>query len=222
MIGSSAELVAILPRPQCTPFWNPFQTRNLRPCHLGPFWNAACTMPQVRSASGRRSTFTPASQNIPTAPKPYSGRRRSSRSCFKPIRFKHSDKPCQCHRFRVTTHQAFRGIILPHGSIQFRANPRWIPFRERRIVLMACSPTPFYDPEKPIRCTYSPATSNGNGGKTPALPGNCCRQRRVRIRIRGLTPARCSPVPVISPAQGRVRRAGLAGSEDALSPRRTR
>ena len=164
----------------------------------------------------------PASQNIPTAPKPYSGRRRSSRSCFKPIRFKHSDKPCQCHRFSVTTHQAFRGLILPHGSIQFRANPRWIPFRERRIVLMACSPTPFYDPERPIRCTYSPATSNGNGGKTPALPGNCCRQRRVRIRIRGPTPARCSPVPVISPAQGRVRRAGLAGSEDALSPRRTR
>src|SRR5205823_7242886 len=39
-------------------------------CHLGPFW---CTMPQVRSASGRRSTFTPASQNIPTAPKPLFG-----------------------------------------------------------------------------------------------------------------------------------------------------
>ena len=120
-----------------------------------------------------------------------SGRRRSSRSCFKPIRFKHSDKACQCHRFRVTTHQAFRGLILPHGSIQFRANPGWIPFRERRIVLRACSPTPFYDLERPIRCTYSPATSNGNGGKTPALPGNCCRQRKVRIRIRGLTPARC-------------------------------
>ena len=51
----------------------------------------------------------------------------------------------------------------------------------------------------------------------PALHGNCCPRRKVQIGIRGPTRARCSPVPVISPAQGRVRQTGSIGSEDALS-----
>lgn len=175
-------------------------------------------MPQVRSASGRRSTL-PASQNIPTAPKPYPGRRRSSRSCSNPIKVRHSGKLCQSQPFRVAVRWRWRGVTLPHGSSQ---NLCRIAISERRLVPMARFPTLSYNPGRRTRCTCSLATSNGNGGKTPALPGNCCPRRKVRIRIRGPTPARCSPVPVISPAQGRVRRAGLAGSEDALSPRRTR
>jgi len=161
----------------------------------------------------------PASQSIPTAPKPYPGRRRSSRSCSKRIKLRYSDKLCQSQPFTLAVRRRLRGVTLPHGSSQ---NLCRIPLRKRRLVPMAQFPRLSYNPERRTRCTCSLAISNGNGAKTPALAGNCCPRRKVRIRIRGPTPARCSPVPVISPAQGRVRRAGLAGSEDALSPRRTR
>ena len=174
-------------------------------------------MPQVRSASGRRSTSPQPCRIFPQRPC-LSRAARSSRSCSNPIRLRRSDKLCQSQPFRVAVRWRGRGVTLPHGSSQ---NLCWIPLGKRRLIPMAQFPTPSYNPGRRTRCTCSLATSNGNGGKTPAPPGNCYPRRKVQIRIRGPTPARCSPVPVISPAQGRVRRAGLAGSEDALTPRRT-
>ena len=218
LIGSSAELVAILLHPLVHSVLELVPNAELARASSRPILESRLHYATGSICLWPAFDLPPASQNIPTAPKPYSGRRRSSRSCSNPIRLRRSDKLCQSQPFRVALRWRGRGVTLPHGSSQ---NLCWIPLGKRRLIPMAQFPTPSYNPGRRTRCTCSLATSNGNGGKTPAPPGNCCPRRKVQIRIRGPTPARCSSVPVISPAQGRVRRAGLAGSEDALTPRRT-
>ena len=178
---------------------------------------------RFRSASGRPLRPPPSLAEYSHNAQPIRVRRRSSRRCPKQIKVKHSDKQCQSQRFKVAVRSAWHGATLQNGSSQFKVNLRWTPFRESRLEPMARFPMPPYNNRgRQIRCTCSLATSNGNGVKRPALPGNCCRQRKVRIRIRGLTRGRCWPVPVISAAQARVRQAGSVGSEGARPPRRMR
>lgn len=174
---------------------------------------------RFRSASGRPFDLPPASQNIP-ATQPMRVRHRSSRRCPKQIKVNHSDRQCPSQRFTVALRSACHGATPRNGSSQFRVKLCWTPFREGRVEPMARFPIPPYNPGRRTRCTCSPATSNGNVGKKPALPGNCCWQRKVRIRIRGLTRGRCWPVPVISAAQARLRQAASVGSEGVRPPRR--
>jgi hypothetical protein len=196
LIGSSAELVAILLHLQCTPFWNPFQTRNLRPCHLGPFWNAACTMPQVRSASGRRSTSPQPRRIFPQRPGLFGAAQE----------FKKLLQPNQTQALRqtlsVSTVQSSSALARAwrYPAARLQPEPMLDPIRETSPHPDGAIPDAFLQP-----------------GETDPLYLFACHIEWERREDTG----RCSSVPVISPAQGRVRRAGLAGSEDALTPRRT-
>lgn len=165
--------------------------RRAIPAHFGISF-ALCH--RFRSASGRRSTF-PCLAECSHNAQPIRLRPRSSRRCPKQIKVRHSDKQCHSQAFKAALHWAWSGATLPNGSGQFRMNPRWIPFwdlRDNKVrFFQARFPIPSSNPQRRIRCTCLLATSNGNGGKRRALPGNCSRPRKVRIRIRGLTPGRC-------------------------------
>ena len=174
-------------------------------------------MPQVRSASGRRST-SPQPRRIFPQRQALFGAAQEFKKLLEPNQTQALRQTLSVSTVQSSTALARAWRYPAAGSSQ---NLCWIPLGKRRLVPRAQFPTPSYSPGRRTPCTCSLATSNGNGGKTPAPPGNCCPRRKVHIRIRGPTPARCSPVPGISPAQGRLRRAGLAGSEDALPPRRT-
>lgn len=193
--------MAILPHQECTPFWNSFQTRNLQAHPPGPFWNVACTMPQVSICLWPAFDLSPSLAEHSHSAEAHSGRRRSSKSCSNPIKVRHSEKHSHCQPFTRAALSAWHGVVLPNESTQFRANLRWILLRECRLVPIAHFPTPPYNPGRWIRCTCLLATSNGSGEKTRALPGNCCRRRKVRIRIRARMPGRYWPVPVFSAAQ---------------------
>jgi len=142
---------------------------------------------RFRSASGRRSIFRSLAEYSHSA-QAHPVRRRSSRSCSNPINLRQSGKICQPQPFRAAPRWRWRGVTLPHGSSQ---NLCRMPLGKRRLVAMAHSRRLSYNLGRRTRCTCSLATSTGNGGKRPALPGNCCPRRKVRIKIRAPTPARC-------------------------------